>query len=65
MRKKADEVIEAACEKLALKHESHIEIYGAHNEERLTGLHELAVLKNLDTELVIVELQFESYANSK
>jgi glutamine synthetase len=38
-------VIEAACEKLALKHESHIEIYGAHNEERLTGLHETCSIK--------------------
>lgn len=33
-------VIEAACEKLKDKHENHITIYGAHNEERLTGLHE-------------------------
>ena len=38
-------VIEAACEKLALKHKSHIEIYGAHNEERLTGLHETCSIK--------------------
>jgi glutamine synthetase len=34
------EVIEAACKKLAKKHEEHIAVYGAHNEERLTGLHE-------------------------
>ena len=33
-------VIKDACEKLAKNHKSHIEIYGAHNEERLTGLHE-------------------------
>ncbi len=33
-------VIEAACEALGKKHEKHIAIYGAHNEERLTGLHE-------------------------
>lgn len=33
-------VIEAACKKLAKTHEKHIVIYGAHNEERLTGLHE-------------------------
>ena len=38
-------VIEAACEKLALNHDSHIEIYGAHNEERLTGLHETCSIK--------------------
>ena len=33
-------IIEAACEKLERKHEEHIVVYGAHNEERLTGLHE-------------------------
>ncbi len=33
-------VIEAACEALSKKHEEHIAVYGAHNEERLTGLHE-------------------------
>ena len=35
-------VIEAAMEKLARRHEDHIKVYGAHNEERLTGLHETA-----------------------
>ena len=33
-------VVEAACEKLGKKHKEHIAVYGAHNEERLTGLHE-------------------------
>jgi glutamine synthetase len=33
-------VVEAACEALGKKHEEHIAVYGAHNEERLTGLHE-------------------------
>ena len=33
-------IIESACEKLGRKHEEHIAVYGAHNEERLTGLHE-------------------------
>ncbi|MDP6339100.1 MAG: glutamine synthetase GlnII [Candidatus Marinimicrobia bacterium] len=33
-------VVEAACEALGEKHEEHIAVYGAHNEERLTGLHE-------------------------
>jgi glutamine synthetase len=33
-------VIENACEKLGKKHEEHMEVYGAHNGERLTGLHE-------------------------
>ena len=33
-------IIETACEKLKEKHEEHIVMYGAHNEERLTGLHE-------------------------
>ncbi len=32
--------IEDACKKLEAKHVEHIAIYGAHNEERLTGLHE-------------------------
>lgn len=34
------QVINEACEKLKAKHKEHIAIYGAHNEERLTGLHE-------------------------
>lgn len=34
------EVIKQACEKLKTKHAEHIAVYGAHNEERLTGLHE-------------------------
>ena len=37
-------IIESACEKLGRKHEEHIAIYGAHNEERLTGLHETCAL---------------------
>ena len=37
-------VIEAACEKLAKKHEEHMAVYGAHNEERLTGLHETCAI---------------------
>ncbi|MEE8436946.1 MAG: glutamine synthetase GlnII [Candidatus Neomarinimicrobiota bacterium] len=32
--------IEDACKKLQHNHEKHIAVYGAHNEERLTGLHE-------------------------
>ena len=32
--------IEAACEKLRKRHEEHIAVYGAFNEERLTGKHE-------------------------
>ena len=35
-------VIEAAMEKLRARHEEHIKVYGAHNIERLTGLHETA-----------------------
>lgn len=38
-------VIEAACDALAKKHGEHIAIYGAHNEERLTGLHETCSIK--------------------
>ena len=32
--------IEVACKKLEENHDKHIAVYGAHNEERLTGLHE-------------------------
>jgi glutamine synthetase len=35
-------VIEEAMKKLARRHDEHIKVYGAHNEERLTGLHETA-----------------------
>jgi glutamine synthetase len=35
-------IIEAAMEKLKSRHEEHIKVYGAHNVERLTGLHETA-----------------------
>jgi glutamine synthetase len=35
-------VIEEAMKKLARRHDDHIKVYGAHNEERLTGLHETA-----------------------
>ena len=34
------EVIENACKALGEKHEEHIVVYGADNEQRLTGLHE-------------------------
>lgn len=34
------EVIKQACEKLRGRHKEHIAVYGAHNEERLTGMHE-------------------------
>lgn len=33
-------VVEEACKKLSDKHEEHIAVYGAHNDLRLTGLHE-------------------------
>ncbi len=32
--------IEAACKKFGERHEAHIAVYGAHNDERLTGRHE-------------------------
>ena len=38
-------IIEQACKKLKEKHDDHISIYGAHNEERLTGLHETCSIK--------------------
>lgn len=34
--------IYAAVEKLRLKHEEHIAVYGEHNQLRLTGKHETA-----------------------
>jgi len=35
-------VIEDAMRKLEKRHDEHIKVYGAHNEERLTGMHETA-----------------------
>jgi glutamine synthetase len=35
-----------ACEKLAKKHKEHIEVYGADNDKRLTGIHETS---NIDS----------------
>jgi glutamine synthetase len=35
-------IIEAAMAKLEKRHDEHIKVYGAHNEERLTGQHETA-----------------------
>ncbi len=40
------EVVKAACEKLKLKHAEHIAVYGAHNEERLTGKHETSSIND-------------------
>lgn len=34
--------IEGAMPKLAARHDEHMKVYGAHNEERLTGFHETA-----------------------
>jgi glutamine synthetase len=33
-------LVEAACKKLGERHDEHIAVYGAHNDLRLTGLHE-------------------------
>ncbi len=38
-------VIEAMCEKLAKRHEEHIAVYGAFNDERLTGKHETCSIR--------------------
>ena len=38
-------VIEEACEKLGQNIDKHIAVYGDHNEERLTGLHETCSIK--------------------
>ena len=39
-------IIEDACKKLGKTHEKHIVQYGAHNEERLTGLHETCSMQD-------------------
>lgn len=36
------DVIHEAMKKLEKRHDAHIAVYGAHNEERLTGIHETA-----------------------
>jgi len=40
------EVYEAVCEAFRPVAKEHIEVYGAHNEERLTGLHETASIND-------------------
>ena len=46
MREKGGiKVIENACEKLSKKHDEHIALYGAHNEQRLTGNHETCSIR--------------------
>lgn len=37
--------IEAACKKLGKAHDAHIAVYGADNEQRLTGLHETCSIR--------------------
>ena len=37
--------IRNACKKLGAMHKEHVNVYGAHNEERLTGLHETCSIK--------------------
>ena len=38
--------INNACKKLALTHNSHMEVYGKNNEQRLTGLHETSSIND-------------------
>lgn len=40
------EAVKAACEKLRGAHAQHIAVYGAHNEERLTGKHETSSIND-------------------
>lgn len=40
------EYIVKACEKLREKHSEHMVVYGEHNEERLTGLHETSSIES-------------------
>jgi glutamine synthetase len=35
-----EEFITSICDKFEQRHPEHIEAYGSHNDERLTGLHE-------------------------
>ncbi|MEO8216838.1 MAG: glutamine synthetase beta-grasp domain-containing protein, partial [Acidobacteriota bacterium] len=43
MREKGGiDIVNAAMKKLEQRHDDHMKVYGAHNEERLTGLHETA-----------------------
>ena len=37
-------LVEAACKKLGERHDEHIAVYGAHNDLRLTGLHETCAI---------------------
>jgi glutamine synthetase len=39
-------VVEEACKKLGEKHEEHCAVYGADNNQRLTGLHETCSIKD-------------------
>ena len=39
------DIIKKACEKLEGKHNEHIQVYGADNDQRLTGLHETCSIK--------------------
>lgn len=40
------DVILKACEKLKVRHKEHIEVYGEHNELRLTGNHETSSIND-------------------
>lgn len=35
-----------ACEKLKLKHDEHMEVYGKHNDQRMSGMHETSSINN-------------------
>ena len=40
------EYINKACEKLKLKHDEHMKVYGKYNEERLSGIHETSKINS-------------------
>ena len=42
LNKKGLDYIHEAIEKLSLKHDEHMEVYGSGNEQRMTGMHETA-----------------------
>jgi glutamine synthetase len=42
LNKNGLDYIHEAIEKLSLKHDEHMEVYGSRNEQRMTGMHETA-----------------------
>ena len=56
----SQEIYEKICEAFRSVTKEHIDVYGAFNEQRLTGLHETARLQTLAMEFQIEEHQSNS-----